>query len=68
MYFLLLLIILFFSYYNSLHSSAVEEGFTPHIRRFYRPYVRQARIFKNKVYDSMEENVNRLLRKMGLVK
>ena len=67
-YLLLICVILFFSYYNSLHAHVIEEGFTPHIRRFYRPYVRHARIFKDKVYDSMEEKVSRLLRKIGLVK
>ena len=67
-YLLLILIILFFSYYNSLHASVIEEGFTPHIRSFYRPYVRHARIFKDKLYGNMEEKVKRLLRKMGLLK
>ena len=64
-YFLLILIILFFSYYNSLNQ---QENFTPHIRRFYRPYLRQARMLKESFYDRTKEHVNRILRKTGLTK
>ena len=59
-------IILFFSYYNSIHT--VEEGFTHHIRRFYRPYVRRTRILTEGFYDSILGQTNRILRKTGLRK
>ena len=68
-YLLLISIILFFSYYNSIHATAAgEEGFTPHIRRFYRPYVRKARMYTEGFYSTIQNHMNRILRKTGLRK
>ena len=65
-YLLLICVILFFSYYNSLIYK--KENFTPHIRRFYRPYVRNARIYKENFYNKTKEHFHRFLRKTGLIK
>ena len=64
LYLFLILVILFFSYYNSLP----KEAFTPHIRRLYRPYVRHARLLTESFYNQSSEHVNRFLRKTGLRK
>lgn len=63
-YILLICIILFFSYYNSFNT----ENFTPHIRRFYRPYLRNTRIYRDNFYNKMREHFHRFLRKTGLIK
>lgn len=63
-YLLLICIILFFSYYNSIH----HEAFTPHIRRLYRPYVRHARKLTESFYNQSNQHINRILRNTGLKK
>ena len=65
-YILLICIILFFSYYNSFYKE--KEHFTPHIRRFYRPYLRNTRIYRDNFYNKMKEQFHRFLRKSGLIK
>jgi hypothetical protein len=65
-YILLICIILFFSYYNSFNTD--KENFTPHIRRFYRPYLRNTRIYTDNFYNKMREHFHRFLRKTGLIK
>jgi len=66
-YILLICIILFFSYYNSFNREE-KENFTPHIRRFYRPYLRNTRIYRDNFYNKMREHFHRFLRKTGLIK
>ena len=42
----------------------IEEGFTPGVRRFYRPYVRRARIVK----ESFSTNhLSNMFRKLGII-
>ena len=66
-YILLICIIIFFAYYNSLHSQ-IQENFTPHIKRFYRPYLRHARLFTEGFYSHLNGHMNRFMRKTGLLK
>jgi hypothetical protein len=67
-YLLLIFIILFFSYYNSLNYEKEKENFTPHIRRFYRPHLRNARIFTENFYNNWKGYFHRSLRKSGWIK
>lgn len=69
-YILLICIILFFSYYNSFNreDDKEKENFTPYIRRFYRPYLRNTRIYSDNFYNKMKEHFHRFLRKTGLIK
>jgi len=66
-YILLIFVILFFAYYNSVQSIS-KENFTPHIRRLYRPYIRQARLFTESFHNHINGHINRLIRKTGLFK
>ena len=68
-YILLICIIFFFAYYNSIkESEKTQENFTPHIKRFYRPYLRHARLFTEGFYNNLNGHMNRLMRKTGLLK
>ena len=60
----LILIIVTFSYINSLHY--VEE-FTPKIREMYRPYVRNARVIGEGFYNKSTSDISNLFRKFGIM-
>lgn len=60
----MILIILTFSYYNSLHH---VDGFTPRFRGFYRPILRNTRIIGEGFYNKASSNISNLFRKMGIM-
>lgn len=60
----LFLIIVIFAYINSLHT---VESFTPKIKEFYRPYVRNARIIGEGFYNKSNSNISNLFRKFGIM-
>ena len=60
----LTLIIFVFSYLNSLRD--IEE-FTPGVRAFYRPIVRQTRIVGEGFYNKTSSNISNLFRKFGIM-
>ena len=62
--FFAIIIIITFSYFNSLHS---VENFTPKIREMYRPYVRNTRVFGENIYNHYKNHVSNLFRKIGLM-
>jgi hypothetical protein len=62
--FLLILILIFFSYINSIQP--VEE-FTPKINEMYRPYVRNARIIGEGFYNKSSSDISNLFRKFGIM-
>ena len=64
-YIFLITVILLFSYYNSLSS---REKFTPHIRRFYRPHLRNTRIYAVENYNNLKQYVTTFFRKIGITK
>ena len=51
--------------YNSFNPS-VNEGFTTKLGRFYRPYVRKARLFSENFYSNTTGGVSSFFRKIGL--
>ena len=61
---LLILIVIIFSYINSLHT---VESFTPKIKEMYRPYVRNARIIGEGFYNRSNSNISNLFRKFGIM-
>jgi hypothetical protein len=60
----LFLIILFFSYNNSLHS---VENFTPKIRQMYRPIIRNTRLVTENFYNKNASNISNLFRKFSII-
>jgi len=69
-YFMFLCIILFFAYINTKQEEEKEkekEAFTPKIRGFYRPYVRNARIISEGLYEKHSGNISNLFRKIGIM-
>ena len=60
----MLIIIFIFAFINS---SGSIENFTPKIRAFYRPIIRNARISSEGVYTKSTANINNLFRKAGIV-
>jgi hypothetical protein len=58
------LIVIIFSYINSLH---IVESFTPKINEMYRPYVRNARIISEGFYNKTNSNISNLFRKFGIM-
>ena len=60
----LCLVIIIFSYVNSLHN---VENFTPKIREFYRPLMRRTRIIGQSFYNKSSSNISNLFRKFGLM-
>jgi hypothetical protein len=59
-----LIIIVLFSYINSIHSI---EHFTPKIRQFFRPYMRSARVIGEGFYNKTSTNIYNLFRKFGIM-
>jgi hypothetical protein len=57
-------IILFFSFINSQHAT---EGFTPKIREFYRPHIRNARIIYENFTNYHKQNMTNILRKLKII-
>jgi len=58
------IIIVTFAYFNSLQD---VESFTPIIREFYRPYIRNARVFGEGIYGKQKIFISNLFRKFGLM-
>ena len=68
-YYIFLFTILFISLSISFYvssSTKIQEHFTPGIRQMYRPYVRSARVLSESFFQSSNNKVNNLLRKVGL--
>lgn len=61
---ILVIIILLFSYYNTLSSI---EPFTPLIKEMYRPIVRNTRIISEGFYNKTTSNISNLFRKFGIM-
>ena len=62
--FFLVVIIVSFAYFNSLHK---VEHFTPKIREYYRPIVRNTRIIGEGFYNKTTSNISNLFRKFGIM-
>ena len=63
-----IIIILFFAYINTLQDVDKEkEAFTPKIRGLYRPYLRNARIISEGLYNNHSANISNLFRKVGIM-
>jgi hypothetical protein len=63
-YCLFIVIILIFSYINSLHN---VEQFTPKIRELYRPIIRNTRLIGEGFYNKTSSNISNLFRKFGVM-
>ena len=61
----LILVILFFSYKNSVNS---VENFTPKIRQIYRPMIRNTRLISEGFYSNVSSNISNILRKLQILK
>ena len=61
---LMLAIIISFAYFNTLQH---VEQFTPKIREFYRPIMRNTRILGEGFYDKTSSNISNLFRKFGIL-
>jgi hypothetical protein len=64
--FLLIIIIVFFAYRNSLSLNNIEQ-FTPKIREFYRPILRNTRIIGEGFYNKSSSQISNLFRKFGII-
>ena len=64
-----ILIILLFAYINSFKKvqEKEKEAFTPGINGFFRPHIRNARIFSNGLYEKHKTNISNIFRKSGLM-
>lgn len=64
MYYCFLCVVIFiFAYFNSLP----KEGFTPSIRKWYRPYVRKARLMGTSLYNRHKLKTHNFFRKMQIL-
>ena len=57
-------IIVIFAYVNSKHN---VENFTPAVKAFYRPIVRNTRIVGEGFYNNTTSNISNLFRKFGIM-
>ena len=67
-----IIIVLFFAYINTIQDVDNEkekekEAFTPKIRGLYRPYLRNARIISEGLYNNHSTNISNLFRKIGIM-
>ena len=60
----LFLFVVSFAYVNSLHA---VENFTPHIRKIYRPHVRNVRVYSEGFYNKTTTHISNLFRKFGIM-
>ena len=60
----LILVIVFFSYINSLPS---VEHFTPNIRQIYRPILRKTRLISEGFYNKTTSYMSNFLRKLKIL-
>lgn len=58
------LILIVVSYFNSLQN---VEGFTPFLKKIYRPYVRNTRIISESFIDNNKTKLVNFFRKVGIV-
>jgi hypothetical protein len=63
---LIILCILIIIYNLSSNQSNLEEGFTSHIRKLYRPYIRHTRLFSEEYYGHGKNNIDKLFKQFGL--
>jgi hypothetical protein len=61
---ILVIIIILFSYYNTISS---VEPFIPSIKSIYRPIVRNTRIIGEGFYNKSTSHVTNLFRKFGIM-
>lgn len=64
-YIILIAIILFVSYYNTINST--EEGFIPFINKIYRPYVRNARVYSENLFNKKKVELHNILKKHSIM-
>ena len=62
---ILLLFIVVLLYFSQKWS--IEEGFTPPLRRIYRPYIRRARVTTESFYADKSTGVSNLFRRFGIM-
>jgi uncharacterized protein YxeA len=62
---ILLLIVIIFAYFSK--KLTIEEGFTPSLRKIYRPYVRRARITTESFYADKSTSMSNLFRRSGIL-
>ena len=61
---LLLFIVVFLYFYQKW---TIEEGFTPAMRRIYRPYVRRARVTTESFFNDKSTDVSNMFRRFGIM-
>lgn len=61
---LLLFIVVFLYFYKKW---TIEEGFTPAMRRIYRPYVRRARVTTESFFTDKSTDVSNMFRRFGIM-
>jgi len=63
MYIFLIIVIFSFAFYNSQFNT---EHFTPFIRKYYRPHMRNLRIYKENLVDKIYRQTNSFLKRNHL--
>jgi hypothetical protein len=63
-YLLFIIIILFFAYINSRPK---QEGFLPALKQLYRPHVRNAKLYGQKLHQTYIAPMTNSLRKNGVI-
>jgi hypothetical protein len=71
-YLFFILIVFIFAYINSIHipdenHDEKKEGFTPAIRKIYRPHLRNLRIGTEGLYNKSRLYATNLFRKLGIL-
>ncbi len=61
---LLLSIVVFLHFYQKL---TIQEGFTPALRRIYRPYLRRARVTTESFYSNKSTDISNMFRRFGIM-
>ena len=61
---LLLFIVVFLYFYQKW---TIEEGFTPAMRRIYRPYVRRACVTTESFFNDKSTDVSNMFRRFGIM-
>ena len=62
---ILLLIVIIFAYFSQ--NLSIEEGFTPTLRKIYRPHVRNARVTTEAFYSDKSKGISNLFRRFGIM-
>ena len=61
------IVLVIFVLFSIINCQYVDEGFTPGIRQFYRPYLRHYRGISSNFFETFKNKSNKYLKKANMI-